>query len=307
MIRKISLTLVLLLACSFNLSAQEAETHYIGLQGSWWNAAYAGEGFAIEEYGDGFVIVYWYTYDESGEQMWLMGTGERDGNTVVLNMFRTHGGALADPANPDLVSEVPWGTVTLDIEECTHIGMTFESLSGQSGGYALTRLLRTPHAAGSCNAILIEPPEQPPETDPPEGTPPDPDPEPEAPPPSIRLQKRSATGGWDDVEPPFEGLAVIHKTYVGDPERITLFRFRLIVEEGDMTIGSVTATEPTGISQPSVEGLTPGMTFPEGSIIDFRLNSNTTGGVRVYPHYNVWIENFGEVVNLTVRLSTQTQ
>lgn len=292
---------MLVLAGVVTASAQEYQ--YIGVQGSWWNVNFAGEGFAIEEYGDGFMIAYWYTYDEDGQQMWLLGTGEREGNTVVLDMVRTSGGSMADMGNPENVTEEPWGTVTLEIEDCSHINMSFESLSGLSGAYSLLRLLRAPLAAGSCNAIEVEAPE-PPETDPPvEDPPPEP---PEAPPVTLRLQKRVGVSDWQDVDIPFTGLAVIHKSYSGNPPRISLFNFRLIAEGGEVTFGNVTASEPTGISEPSVEGISPGMSFPEGSIINFSLESNTTGGVRVYPFYNVWVEGYGEIVNLTVRLSTQS-
>ena len=49
-------SLVLILAGGMTASAQEYQ--YIGVQGSWWNSDYAGEGFALEEYGDGFMIVF---------------------------------------------------------------------------------------------------------------------------------------------------------------------------------------------------------------------------------------------------------
>lgn len=303
MFKKIFLTLVLVLSGSLTASAQEYQ--YIGIQGSWWNQNYAGEGFALEEYGDGFMVGYWYTYGLMGEQMWLLGTGERDGNTVVLEMIRTHGGILAHPTNPEGVTEEQWGTVTLEILDCTHIEMSYQRLDGESGGYPITRLLRAPLAAGSCNSVQVESNEPPPETDPPE-EPPEEEP-PVEPTVDIRLQKLSATGQWEDVEIPFTGLAVIHKTYVGSPDRITLFRFRVVAEDGDLVFGSITAQEPTGVSQPTVEGIWPGLSFAEGSEVEFRLDSNLTGGLRVYPHYSAFVEGYGEILNLTVRLSTQTQ
>lgn len=301
MIRKFLLALVLTLVGNVTASAQEYQ--YIGIQGSWWNHEYAGEGFSVEEYGDGFVIAYWYTFNSMGEQLWLIGNGERDGNTVVLEMLKASGGAMADPANPENVQEEVWGTVTLTINDCTHMDMTFESLEGDVGGYSITRLVPRPLAAGSCSAIFIDAPEPPPETDPPEEEEEPPEPEETS---TIRLQKRGPTGLWEDIEYPFTGLSVIHKTYLGDPDRISLFSFRVIAEEGNMVIGNISTSEPTGIAQPSVEGIRPGMSFPEGSVIGFTLDSNLTGGQRVYPYYNVHIEGVGEIVNLTVRLSTQT-
>ncbi len=48
------------------------------------------------------------------------------------------------------------------------------------------------------------------------------------------------------------------------------------------------------------------MSFPEGSEVVFDLESNLTGGARVYPYYNVHVEGVGEIINLTVRLSTES-
>jgi len=308
MFKKIALSLVLMMVGTLSASAQETETeyHYIGVQGSWWNSDYAGEGFAIEEFGDGFMIAYWYTYGDMGQQMWLIGTGERDGNTVVLEMRQTEGGVMADPSNRESVTEFVWGTVTLNITDCGHIDMTYESLDGlQVGGYTISKLDARPLAAGSCNAIQLDQP-APPETDPPEEDEEPPVVEPPAPEVSVTLQKRNATGQWEDVAIPFWGLAVINKSYVGNPHRIELFRLRIVVEDGEAVIGNVSATEPTGIGHPSVEGIWSGMSFPEGSEIVFSLESNMTGGVRIYNHYSVFVEGVGEIVNLTVRLSTQS-
>lgn len=302
MFRKILFSLVLVLAGAVTASAEEYQ--YIGIQGSWWNPEHAGEGFALEEYGVGFMIGYWYTYGPMGQQMWLIGTGEREGNTIVLEMARTEGGIMADPLSPESVVEEPWGIVTLEINDCGHIDMSYESLDGQAGGYSLLRLHNRPLAAGSCNAIQIEAP--PVEEPPPEEEPPPPEAPPPPPQVSITLQKRGPTGNWDDVDIPFWGLAVINKTYYGSPKRIDLFRFQIVVEKGDLIIGNVVATEPTGVSQPSIEGIRPGMKFPKGSVVSFTLESNLTGGARVYPYYSVHIEGVGQILDLTVRLSTQT-
>lgn len=302
MLKKILLSLILTFAGALTASAQELQ--YIGIQGSFWNPEYAGEGFALEEYGDGFMVAYWYTYGDMGEQTWLIGTGQREGNTVVLEMVRTSGGVMADPSNHENVTEEEWGTVTLQINDCGHLDMSYEAITGETGGYPLIRLLSRPLAAGTCNAIVIETEDDPPEEEPPpEEDPPEEDPAADV---SIQLQKRGPTGEWENIEYPFTGLAVINKTYVGNPKRITLFRFRILADKGKLVIGNVTASEPTGVAKPSVEGILPGMSFPEGSEVIFDLESNLTGGKRVYPYYNVHIEGVGEIVNLTVRLSTET-
>ena len=306
MFKKIALTLFLTLAGGLTASAQELQ--YIGVQGSWWNPNFAGEGFAIEEYGDGYVIAYWYTYDNDGNQMWLIGTGEKQGNTVELEMFRTEGGALADPESSETIVEYLWGRVTLDVEDCGHINMAYESLDGLTGGYQMLRLRNNPLAAGSCNSIEVpDAPTDPgidPGTDPGEEPPEEPtEPAPDI---TITMQKQIAGGEWVDIATPFWGLAVIHKSVNAELPRLELFRLKISADQGDVVIESFSAEEPTGVSFPSIEGLWPGMVIPEGTEATFSLESNTTGGVRVYPVYHVYVRDFGEIVDLTVRLSTQT-
>lgn len=301
MLKKIALTLFLIMAGSVTASAQELQ--FIGVQGSWWNPSFAGEGFAIEEYGDGFVIAYWYTYDEDGNQLWLIGTGEKQGNTVELDMYSTDGGSLGDPDSSETVTETLWGYVTFDVEDCGHINMSYQSESGLSGGYQLMRLRSNPLAAGSCNAIELgggpDDPDPPPEEDPV----PDEDPVPEI---NVTMQKLLPGGIWVDVDTPFTGLAVIHKSIDGSIPRIILFKLKITAEQGDVVIESFLASESTGVSYPSIEGLYPGMVIPEGTEAVFTLESNTTGGERVYPEYKLFLQDYGEAINLIVRLSTET-
>ena len=73
-----------------------------------------------------------------------------------------------------------------------------------------------------------------------------------------------------------------------------------------MVIESFLTSESTGVAYPSIEGLYPGMVIPEGTEAVFTLESNTTGGERVYPEYKLFLQDYGEVVNLIVRLSTET-
>lgn len=301
MLKKIALSLFLLMAGSLTAFAQEIQ--YIGVQGSWWNPDYAGEGFAIEEYGDGFVIAYWYTYDEAGQQMWLIGTGDKQGNTVELDMYRTEGGTLGSEESSENLIEELWGNVTLDVEDCARINMSYESLNGLSGGYQMMRLRSNPLAAGSCNAIEVpgDEPDPPPEDDPPPVDPP-----PEEPTAFFTIQKQLVTGEWVDVATPFTGLAVIHKTVQANQDRLTLFRLRIVANEGDVVVESFSATESTGISQPTMPGMRAGLTIPEGTDSVFSLESNTTGGVRVFPEFHLHIQGYGEAINLIVRLSTQS-
>ena len=119
-----------LLLFSQALMAESITVH--GIHGSWWNPQYSGEGFALEQYDDGFVIAYWYTYDVDGNQIWMIGTGFLEGSHVDLEMTLTHGGQMGNPRNPGDVSEATWGTVSLDLVDCDTIDMSYEGIDGST-------------------------------------------------------------------------------------------------------------------------------------------------------------------------------
>ena len=57
--------------------------------GSWYNESQSGQGFSMEfgEFnGAPFAGVYWYTYDNLGNPIFMLGTGVPDGNRVVLTL-----------------------------------------------------------------------------------------------------------------------------------------------------------------------------------------------------------------------------
>jgi hypothetical protein len=85
------------------------------ITGSWYLPARDGEGYNIEIIGnelDPQLLAYFYTYDEDGNQMWLVGSGPANGDTAVVPVQVTSGpvyGAGYDPA--DVLRE-DWGTLT---------------------------------------------------------------------------------------------------------------------------------------------------------------------------------------------------
>lgn len=87
--------------------------------GSWFDPAHNGEGWQLEELPDGRAQVYWFTYDERGEQAWTIGTASASGDRIEvaqnLRPMGTNFGAGFDPAR---VEVVPWGRLTLDFSGC---------------------------------------------------------------------------------------------------------------------------------------------------------------------------------------------
>ena len=63
--------------------------------GSFYNAGQSGHGFSIEfgylPDGSPFGIVYWYTYDDLGNPIFMLGNGVPDGQTLEITLFSPTG------------------------------------------------------------------------------------------------------------------------------------------------------------------------------------------------------------------------
>jgi nitrate/TMAO reductase-like tetraheme cytochrome c subunit len=100
-----------------------------GLTGTWWNENRGGEGFLLEitsEFGPPFMFLSFYTYDDMGNQVYLVATfGERDGTQAELKVNITGGGNWGADFNPGTVEQPEWGTGTIDFPTCTSATATF--------------------------------------------------------------------------------------------------------------------------------------------------------------------------------------
>ena len=85
------------------------------ITGSWYLPARDGEGYNIEIWGDDLdpqVLAYFYTYDDDGNQMWLVGSGPANGDTAVVPVQVTSGPVYGDDYDKDDVLREDWGTLT---------------------------------------------------------------------------------------------------------------------------------------------------------------------------------------------------
>ncbi len=98
-----------------------------------WMGAYFdpfrdGEGFHFGVEAGSVFVMTWYTY-LNGRQVWMIGTGTRNGNQVVFEeMIITSGadfGSGFDPA--DVVREV-FGTITVDFSDCNNFTATVDTV-----------------------------------------------------------------------------------------------------------------------------------------------------------------------------------
>jgi len=111
-----------------------------GITGSWYDPTHDGEGFNIEILKDNVPLLYWYTYDQSGNQRWLVGVGTADGNQLVFDgLIETSGGIFGPDFDPASVERETVGSATFTFFDCDSGEMEYD-VDGITGGMSLTRI-----------------------------------------------------------------------------------------------------------------------------------------------------------------------
>jgi hypothetical protein len=88
-----------------------------GLNGNWWiGPDRNGEGVQVEVSDGGdeslILVATVYSYDDMGNQIFLIAVGTVNGDTAEVEVFITEGGQWGDNYDPALVIESQWGTGT---------------------------------------------------------------------------------------------------------------------------------------------------------------------------------------------------
>lgn len=113
--------------------------------GAWYDPARSGEGFVVEVLEDGSGLVYWFTYrpDDSMHQAWMIGMGEFEGQTLLIDdLIQPVGGAWGDNFDPDTIELEHWGTLSLEFHEQDNGHVFWNSVDPDygSGDHPIERL-----------------------------------------------------------------------------------------------------------------------------------------------------------------------
>ena len=88
--------------------------------GSWYNEDQSGHGFSMEfgelEDGSPLAVVYWYTFDDKGNPIFLLGNGVPDGYTLDIQFMSPHG-MIYGEFDPDSVDRPDGGTAHFDFSD----------------------------------------------------------------------------------------------------------------------------------------------------------------------------------------------
>jgi hypothetical protein len=153
----LALTLLLAAACSAPTTAQTTPAgDPVGLRGdfsgAWYNPEQSGHGLMIEVLDRGKAAIAWYTFDPSGDPVWLQGLVDIVDDGLSGNLSTVSGGHFPPQFNADSVVRHAWGAVKLTVTGCDSAEFSWNPVDPaySAGSLALTRL--TALQGQRCNA-----------------------------------------------------------------------------------------------------------------------------------------------------------
>ena len=113
--------------------------------GQWWNPQRGGEGFFVEiiKGGPNQISVAMYSFDENGEQLWVVGNRpiDFDDTVVQVEVFQYNGPKWGPDFDPADLNTIPFGTITVRFPTCDTALFAVQTDVGlQNGNYSLVRL-----------------------------------------------------------------------------------------------------------------------------------------------------------------------
>ena len=136
-------------------NATQAVDINAGMDGAWFDTNTPGQGFFIDVHpdpeGGNFIFVSWFTYggDTASGLCWLTAQGGFEGSIAEIDVFEVTGGSFD---NPQPVSTVNVGTMSIDFTDCNHALLTY-SLTDDSaeGDIEITRVI--PEGKALCEEL----------------------------------------------------------------------------------------------------------------------------------------------------------
>lgn len=114
-----------------------------GLSAHWYDPARSGEGLVLEILDEDSALIYWFTYDESGAQRWLIDVGNIEGNEIVFPQLTvTSGGRFGPDFDPDDVEQQVVGDAVLSFSDCDTAQWSYSAF-GHSETLEMNRLTQT--------------------------------------------------------------------------------------------------------------------------------------------------------------------
>jgi hypothetical protein len=102
------------------------------LTGSYFDPARSGEGMLLEIAEVGatrLAVVSWYTFDNDGFPLWLIGAAPIDGaaTSSTIQLASKGGGGFAGQFDPSELVDLPWGQITITFPTCSTLRFTYQA------------------------------------------------------------------------------------------------------------------------------------------------------------------------------------
>ncbi len=91
------------------------KNHHSGL---WYNPEQDGHGLNILVLDNNRMIIYWYTYDNEGNQIWLLGSGSFENGLATLSVISTENALFPPNFDAADVQSSNWGSFEIEFEGC---------------------------------------------------------------------------------------------------------------------------------------------------------------------------------------------
>lgn len=123
-------------------ASASATVHYGNLTDMWWNPAENGMGMSIIQHGSNQLFIIWYTYNDTGEPLWIVFPGGtwQDAKTFTGALYKARGTAYSRPWDQSAFSIGPSigsGTLMFSGGDTATFNYT---INGVAGTRALTRM-----------------------------------------------------------------------------------------------------------------------------------------------------------------------
>jgi len=126
-----------------------------GFSGGFYNPMRNGEGLQVHITnlnGTRTPVVYWPTYDNDSNQIWLLGMGEIEGDSIILDeLYSFSGTGFGSEFSSEALNQTVWGSARVDYDGCDSLTLTYDSVQPgfDSGTLDMTRLYQL--GLTSCN------------------------------------------------------------------------------------------------------------------------------------------------------------
>ncbi len=140
----------------YDLGWPDASARQAQFSGSWYNPEQDGSGCQLTLEGDDATwILTCYLYDQ-GEQMWLIGTGQRDGALLDIDdVHITSGADYGDHFDTDQVEVSPWGRIRVHFIDCNSALFDFQP---DPGSYRRFKAQMTRIVPADCRLRAVDQP-----------------------------------------------------------------------------------------------------------------------------------------------------